>query len=154
MVFCCCCLGFFGEGCFFVLLFGSWRILKIKTFHVKKSRFPVFLETLEDLAVLQAFACVCLHASVSTSHRCVFPRSTLSPGQSPGLSLEEFQGGLGGLMCRHALCERRSRTRRSWCQGSSLPRQLQFQQSGRPEKAVGPTPGSLVMWLDTGYRRV
>lgn len=35
--------GFFWRGLFFfVLLFGSWRILKIKTFHIKNLDFQFF----------------------------------------------------------------------------------------------------------------
>lgn len=53
-------------------------------------------------------------------------------------------------MCRHVPCERRSR---SWCQGPGLPGQLQFQQSEGPARAVGPTPGSLSVWLEAAGRR-
>lgn len=77
---------------------------------------------MEDLAILQACSCVYLHATFPASQGCVLPRSTLSPGPSPGLSLEGCQGGLGGLMCRHSLCERRSKTRQELVPGPQPPR--------------------------------
>lgn len=56
---------------------------------------------------------------VPVCHGSLLPpsRSTLPPGWPPGLSLEAFQGGLGGLVCRHVLCERRSRTRQELMPG-------------------------------------
>lgn len=84
---------------------------------------------------------------VPVCHGSLLPpsRSTLPPGWPPGLSLEAFQGGLGGLVCRHVLCERRSRTRQELMPGSGLPRQLWFQQSLGLESTAGPIQSSLAM---------
>lgn len=94
----------------------------------------------------------CKPATVSASHGCVLPRSTLAPGWSPGLSLEGFQAGSGGLVCRHVLSERRSNTGQRLVPGPQPPRAAPAAGVRGAERPVDPTQGSGCVaghWLPT-----
>lgn len=150
----CCCLGLFLRGLVFCFPFWLMEYSKNQDISRKNLDFQFFLKPWKTwLPCKHLHVCACMPGSP-------LPIDVSFPG-APSLldslqvcpwrsSKVAWEGSCADMLS----VKGEAGPGEAGARAPASPDSSSFSNQGGPERAVGPTPGSLVMWLDTGYRRV